>query len=193
VSSLRGNPALKSGEDVIRNMKIPLTVWKKNHVFQEKPGWCGPAICQMIFKVAHMRKTQAEIAKDIYKPWWGTGQSLLFAYLSRYFALVNFKNNGKITDISRHLNKGHIVIVNWWDNLEESEEADGHYSLAIAYNPITKKLILADPSNTRKGIWTIGMKEFDKRWYDYLDVHTKTWTEGWMVWLDPKSKKDDII
>ncbi|OGM18891.1 hypothetical protein A2686_05160 [Candidatus Woesebacteria bacterium RIFCSPHIGHO2_01_FULL_38_10] len=161
--------------------------WKKILKYQEKPGWCGPAIAEMILKSAGIKKTQSEIAKDIYKPWWGTNQQILFAYLSKFFKQVNFRHNSNISHIKYHLKKGHIVVVNWWDDLEE-DDADGHYCIVADYNKNSKKLTLIDPSTSRKGVWNISLKKFNSRWYDYLDIHGSTWVDGWMLWLNPNSK-----
>lgn len=164
-----------------------LTDWKKYHRFQEKPGWCGPAVIQMVLLKCGIKKTQKEIARDVYKSWWGTPQQMILAYLSRFFKIVNYKHNATFADISFHLNKGNIVILDWWDDFEE-DIAEGHYSIATAYDNKLRALTLADPSCDRPGIWTVSDKEFRSKWYDTLDVYDRTWIEGWMLWTDPKSK-----
>jgi hypothetical protein len=161
--------------------------WKKYHRFQEKPGWCGPAVIQMVLLKCGIKKTQGEISRDVYKNWWGTPQQMILAYLSRFFKIVNYKQNATLKDVSFHLNKGNIVILDWWDDFEE-DSAGGHYSIAINYDSKLRALTLADPSNDRPGIWTVADKEFNLKWYDTLDVHDRTWIEGWMLWIDPKSK-----
>jgi len=169
-------------------MQIPITTWKSYHRYQEKPGWCGPAVIQMALLASGIVKTQKEIAKDVYKDWWGTSQQLILAYLSRFFKIVNYKHDATMKDISLHLKKGHIVILNWWDDIDKDDVGGGHYSIAGDYDYKLKGLTLVDPSNGRPGIWTIDGKEFDKKWYDTLDVHDRTWIEGWMLWIDPISK-----
>jgi ABC-type bacteriocin/lantibiotic exporter with double-glycine peptidase domain len=161
--------------------------WKKHLKFQKQSGWCGPAVVQMVLSYNGIKKRQKTIAEAIYKHWWGTGHGLMIAYLSKFFKVVNFKNNATITDVRRHLDKANIVIVNWWDDFSKNE-ADGHYSIIIDYDSKNKLITLADPSRTRKGIWKIKSKEFNSKWYDYLDIHGRTWTDGWMLWVDPKSK-----
>ena len=141
----------------------------------------------MVLLASGIKKCQKEIAKDVYKEWWGTDQQLLFAYLSRFFGNIEFKENAFLSDIENHLKKGHLVVINWWDDLDDGEE-DGHYTLAIGYDKKAKKIKMADPSNARKGIWTMDSKEFNDRWYDTLDVHGKKWIDGWMLWVDPSSK-----
>ena len=164
-----------------------INLWKKYHKFQEKPGWCGPAVIQMVLGKCGIEKTQGEISRDVYKNWWGTPQQMILAYLSRFFKIVNYKHNATFRNISFHLNKGNIVILNWWDDFDE-DIAGGHYCLAINYDNKLRALTLADPSNDRPGIWTVSDRQFRLKWYDTLDVHDRTWIEGWMLWVDPKSK-----
>ena len=162
-------------------------IWKKYCKFQEKPGWCGPAVLQMVLARAGIKKSQGEIAKDVYKKWWGTPQQMILAYLSRFFKIVNFKQNASLKDVSFHIKKGNFVILNWWDDFDENNPG-GHYSLAADYDSKLRALTLVDPSNERQGIWTISDTEFRQKWYDTLDVHDRTWIEGWMLWVDPQSK-----
>lgn len=162
--------------------------WKKYYKSQEKPGWCGPAVIQMVLARVGIKKSQGEIAKDVYKKWWGTPQQIILAYLSRFFKIVNYKQNATFKDVSFHLKKGNIVILNWWDDLDSESAGGGHYSIAASYDHKLKALTLVDPSNDRPGIWTIADMEFNKKWYDTIDVHDRTWIEGWMLWVNPKSK-----
>lgn len=30
--------------------------------------------------------------------------------------------------------------------------------------------------------------DFDKRWYDFIDIQRKKKVSGWMLWVNPKSK-----
>lgn len=161
--------------------------WKKYHKFQEKPGWCGPAVIQMVLASVGIKKTQAEISRDVFKKWWGTNQQMMLAYLSRFFKIVNYKHNATMKDISFHLKRGNIVILDWWDNLDENNQG-GHYSIVADYDHKLRALTLVDPSNERPGIWTIADTEFNKKWYDTLDIHNRTWIDGWMLWVNPKSK-----
>ena len=160
--------------------------WEKLHRFQKKPGWCGPAVIQMVLLAAGIKKTQKEIVKAVYKEWWGTDQQLMMAYLSRFFKIVNFKNDSNFSDIEFHLNKGNVVIVDWMDDFDDGEPA-GHYSIVGDYDKKAKILTLVDPSNSRKGIWNVATVDFNKRWYDTLDIHNRTWVDGWILWVDPKS------
>ncbi|OGM56816.1 hypothetical protein A3A50_03800 [Candidatus Woesebacteria bacterium RIFCSPLOWO2_01_FULL_38_20] len=156
--------------------------------YQQEDGWCGPAVVQMALAVGRIRKTQKAVAKDIYQPWWGTTQQAIHAYLSKYFSRLNSKNNSKISDILYHLNKDHAIIVNWWDDINtDPDDADGHYCLILDYDQKNRKLVLADPSE-RRGIWKMGRKDFNDRWYDAIDLAGKKWIDGWMLWIDPTSR-----
>jgi hypothetical protein len=169
-------------------MRSTIIDWKKTHKFQEKPGWCGPAVIQIALLSCGITKTQKEIAQEVYKDWWGTTQQIMMAYLSRFFKIVNYKHDATMKDVSSHLKKGHIVILDWWDNIDKEDEPGGHYSIVADYDYKLKGLTLVDPSNRRPGIWTISDKEFNKNWYDTLDIHGRTWIDGWMLWIDPASK-----
>lgn len=167
---------------------ITLKDWKKLHRFQKRPGWCGPAVIQMALLASGIKGvSQPQIAKAVYKDWWGTDMQIMIAYLSRFFSKVNYKHDGKIADIAEHLEKGHIVMLDWWDDLD-LESPNGHYSIAGGYDLKTKMLTLIDPSNARQGIWEISAKDFQKKWYDSIDVSDKMWIDGWMLWIDPTSK-----
>jgi len=141
----------------------------------------------MVLAVGGVKKSQAEIAKAVYKPWWGTNQQIMLAYLSKFFKVVNYKHSATTTDISKHLKKGHIVILDWWDKLDE-ESPEGHYSLVGDYDSKAKILTLVDPSKTRKGLWHIAAKDFNPMWYDTLDTNNRTWIDGYMLWVDSTSK-----
>ena len=104
-------------------------------------------------------------------------------------AVIDFKDNASIEDIKQRLNSGYTVVVNWWDNLDASEESpeDGHYSLIVDYDDEAQTLTLADPISSR-GIWRIAQKDFENLWFDFLDPQRKKQVKGWMLWVDPKSK-----
>lgn len=159
--------------------------------YQQKDHWCGPASIQMVLASAGKKVSQEAIAKDVILDWWGTTQDAIYAYLSKYFEKLNFKTNSKLEDLFSHLVKGHTIMVNWWDDLDKEEDADGHYSLILNYDKNAKIVTLGDPSVGR-GIWKMDSKEFNNRWYDYLDVHYKKWIAGWLLWVDPKSVRKGI-
>lgn len=164
------------------------TDWKKFHKFQEKPGWCGPAVIQMALLASGIVKTQEEIAKDVYQEWWGTTHQIMIAYLSRFFKQVSYKQDSTIEDVSQQLEKGYVVILDWWDDIDKEDEPGGHYSIVGEYDQTQNELTLVDPSNGRGGIWNINWEEFSKNWYDTLDVQNQIRINGWMLWVDPASK-----
>jgi len=160
--------------------------WTKHHRFQEKPGYCGVTVCQMVLSVGDINKTQDDIAKDIYFPWWGVSRQIMLAYLSQYFGTVNYKDNCHSKDINFHLQKNHIVVVNWWDS-EQDGIGDGHYSIVSEYQ--NRILTMVDSSNQRNGIWKIPYKEFKYKWYDTLTLDNKIWSTGFLLWVDVNSKR----
>lgn len=167
--------------------KLGKKSWKKLLRHQQKAGWCGPAVIQMVLASSGRRLTQAKIAKDVFLPWWGTTQDAIYAYLSKFFTELNFKKDSTLSDLTYHLERGHIIIVNWWDDLDP-EDADGHYTLLLDYAPEKRKVTLGDPSSGR-GIWKMDSKEFNNHWYDSLDERGKKWVAGWMLWVNPKAKR----
>lgn len=159
--------------------------YKKIFRYQKESGWCGPAVIQMCLLAIGVKKSQKAIAHDVYKSWWGTNQGSIYSYLSKYFKKMNFKENARISDIKRHLDSGHLVIVNWWDDYDaEPNEDCGHYSMVFGYSDKTKKLTLGDPAGNG-GIWKIDYKAFRDKWYDSLDLRGKKWVTGWFLWADP--------
>jgi ABC-type bacteriocin/lantibiotic exporter with double-glycine peptidase domain len=155
--------------------------WAKLHVFQEKSGWCGPAVIQMALAYSGIRKSQKVIARDVYLNWWGTSNEIMITYLSKYFRDLGDKKNSKIKDIQLHFKRGHLIIINWWDN-------DGHYSIISEINSKNKTLTLIDPSCDRCGIWNMNIKKFKKRWFDYVDTRNKIKVNNWFLWINPRSK-----
>lgn len=161
--------------------------WEKIFSFQARSGWCGPAVLRMVLLSGGIRKSQREIANDVYNPWWGTHQQMMFSYLSRFFSRLGYKERARMKDLFYHLEKGRVIVVNWWDDLDPSDPADGHYAVVVEYRKRSDSLTLADPSAGR-GIWEIDKNKFRRRWYDYLDVRQEVEIRRWMVWVDPTSK-----
>jgi ABC-type bacteriocin/lantibiotic exporter with double-glycine peptidase domain len=161
--------------------------WTEHHRFQEKEGYCGVAVVQMILENAGINKSQKNIARYLYKSWFGTPRVLILSYLSKYFNVVNYKTNAKISDIAFHLKRNNIVLVNWFDDNMGQDDGDGHYSLVASCEKGT--ITLVDPSNQRSGIWSMKTKDFSSRWFDYTDLNNRTYSEGYILWLDPKSRR----
>lgn len=161
--------------------------WENYHRRQEKSGWCGPAVIQMALLTGGINISQTEIADYVYKEWWGTPSELIVAYLSKYFKIVDYKTNSSIDDVSFCLNKGHIVIVGWWDDIDEDDFSNGHYSIITEYDNKNKTITLADPSMGR-GIWKIPVEDFKGRWFDTIDTNNRIYIKGLMISIDLKSK-----
>ena len=145
------------------------------------PGMCGSATIWMIMSASRIKKPLWYINYYVYKKFWGVCPQLFIAFLSRYFSLVNFKVGAKISDISYHLNQGHIVVLNWWD------KDNGHYSIVSD----CKKgfLTMIDSSRERDWEWVMSTKELKEVWFDTLTTDDKLYHSGFMLWIDPASKK----
>lgn len=159
--------------------------WRKIYHPQKKSGWCGPAVIQMALASAGIKKTQKEIAKAVYQAWWGTTNHTIIAYLSHFFLNYGSKAQANIKELQTHLKNKHTIIVNWWDDIDESSPPDGHYSLVLDINRQKREITLADPSKDR-GIWKLKIKDFEEKWYDYLDAQKKKIVRNWFLWFDPK-------
>ena len=145
------------------------------------------AVVQMaILAGAEILVSQSDIARDIYISWWGVGQQIMLSYLSRFFEKVNYKHGATIRDIKFHLDKGHIVIVNFWDDFLDGEEGDGHYSIVAE----CKKgiITLVDSSRERDGIWEVPTKIFKHAWFDTIETQNKLYVEGWILWINTESR-----
>lgn len=158
--------------------------WVNIYREQKESGWCGPAVIQMALIAGGIKKPQSVIAKETYHAWWGTTQQTILAYISQYFSNLGVSENSTISSLLQHLEKGRVIIVNWWDNIDPAD-AEGHYSVVSEVKE--NKITLLDPSAGR-GIWKIDRKKFETNWYDYLDVNKKIKLSGWMLWVDPNSK-----
>jgi hypothetical protein len=165
-------------------LKKPIE-WEKHHRFMPKDGMCGSTTIWMILDACGIKKSINEIAKYVHKWWWGTPPQLFVAYLSKFFSVVNYKNGATISDIAVHLKMGHIVVVNFWDKV--NDEGDGHYTIVSEYKDGT--LFMVDSSKEHDAQWGIKGKEFRKIWYDTLTVDDRLYHEGFMIWIDPKSKR----
>lgn len=154
-------------------------------VSQEQSGWCGPAVIQMVLKAAGIDNQQKEIANKVYLRWWGTTQDAMIAYLSQYFKEMGSSQNLGIKEAKKHLSLGRIVVVDWWNDLDGSDEPDGHYSVLLFISP-DNILTLADPS-CDGGFRKIAAKDFIRRWYDYKDFNCNIKSQRWLLWVNPKS------
>ena len=166
----------------------PQINWSSHYVRQED-GWCGPAVLKMVLSAVGIAKTQAEIVADTNISWWGVDTSIMIAYLSRFFSELGFLTGAAIEDIEKHLNKGHFVIVDWWDDLDvdPNDPPDGHYSIVAGVDRGQGTVKLIDPSH--RGIWDMKLSDFDSHWYDYLDVNQKIPQSRWFLRLNPVSRK----
>ena len=135
--------------------------------FQETlhAGMCGPASLKMIFDYYGVEKTEAELAllcgttKEL-----GTNDAGLKKAAESLGFTVEIKNNSSFEDIQTWLDKKVPVIVDWFTRGgNESEIADGHYSVVIGLD--REYIYLQDPEigGSRK----IAREDFMKVWFDF--------------------------
>lgn len=153
--------------------------WSKHHRYMPYSGWCGVATIWTVLHACGIKKSIYEIAWFTLKPWYGVPYSILIAYLNRFLSVVNYRTNASISDISRHLKLGHIVIINFWDH------DDGHY--AIVSHCAKGQLTIIDSSRERDWKYTMTTKELNSKWWDFLS--DSLWHEKLVIWVDPKSKR----
>ncbi len=172
--------------------------WQENiHKFQEKSGWCGPAVWQMAHIAGGDKVTsQEQIAKDIhYDESWGTTLTNMINYANEKFSDRGFKVNSKIEDMEKALNEGKFIIANFM--AEDVIGTGGHYAVVTAIDKQNNTISMADPSTAprkdgKKGVYQMNIDEFEKNWFDYAtpeDEDNKVPTRGWFLWVDPLSIK----
>ena len=147
--------------------------WEKHLKLQENSSYCGVATVQMILDSIGIEKSQKQIARAIYKSWWGTPTDLLYGYLSKYFEYVNYRDYMVIDDLSYYLKMYYAVI---------AHIDMGHYCIVSACNnnDNNKDVTIVDPKD---GIKTISVKSFEKRWFLSEIFRDRTCTGGWLLWM----------
>jgi ABC-type bacteriocin/lantibiotic exporter with double-glycine peptidase domain len=152
--------------------------WAKHFKHQDNDSYCGNAVVQMVLDTIGVQEKQQDIARKIFKPWYGTASDLIWGYLSKYFGVVDYLDHMFIDDLTYCLDKNYIVVV----HLDE-----GHYCIVIEYNK--KSITIVDPHKEENGIDIIDIEDFKKRWYTTMKFRDKIYAGGWMLWVDPESKK----
>lgn len=155
--------------------------WQKHHRYMPHSGMCGSTTIWMILQATGIKRPLWLINYYVYKSWWGVCPQLFLAFLSRYFSTTNFKINASIQDISFHLKQNHIVVLNWWD------KGNGHYSIVSSYEK--GFLTMVDSSKERDWEWVMTTKELKQVWWDTLNTDDSIYHTGFMLWIDPSSKR----
>ncbi|MEI6296405.1 MAG: C39 family peptidase [bacterium] len=135
---------------------------------------CGPASLKIVLNYYGIDKTEKEIAKiaGLVKGIGVDDKGIVKAV--EFFGLkAEIKNECDFKDIENWLKKGVPVIVDWFtrgrSDYDDSEVADGHYSVAFGIDD--KNIYLQDPEigHERK----IDKEDFMKVWFDFTGYFLK--------------------
>ena len=148
--------------------------------FQEtlRGGYCGPASLKMILDYYGIDKTEKEVAlacgrnSDL-----GTDDVSIKNAAESYGFNVEIKNNSSFDDISRWLNKGVPVIVNWFTrgriDYGDEEVPDGHYSVLVGLDD--EYIYLQDPEIG--GLRKLSRDDFMRVWFDFKTDRITSWDD----------------
>lgn len=194
--------------------------WLKVHKRQTKEGRCGAATLYLVLSYAEavLNKNldipgEDKIHSEINVEWFGAPNGICAAYLSRFFSEIGYKSGSTIDDLYFHLSKGHVLIVDWWDDLpwpgdpERSDPlpnpegayfpdvADGHYSIVGGVNPDKNTITLIDPSGSGRDVWDCDLNVFESKWFDYEGMQNNPGLKvaKWFMWVDPSSYHSDVL
>ena len=138
--------------------------------FQETlyQSMCGPASLKMVFDYYGIKKSEREIAKMCnVDENLGTDDRTLKRVAEELGLKVEVKSNSTFEDIQIWLDKKVPVIVNWFTrgraDYEDSEVADGHYSVVVGLEE--KFIYLQDPEIGK--LRKIEKDDFMTVWFDF--------------------------
>jgi len=145
--------------------------------FQEtlNSGYCGPASLKIVLSYYGIEKTEKELAKLCkVKKDLGANDKGIRNVAEKLGFKVKIKNNSSFKDIEAWLKKSVPVIVDWFtrgrNDYQESETADGHYSVVIGLDD--KFIYLQDPEIGR--IRKIKRYDFMRVWFDFKGDYLKS-------------------
>lgn len=135
---------------------------------------CGPANLKIVFDYYGIEKSEAEIARmcNVDKSL-GTDDKILKRVAEGLGFNVEIKNNSTFGNIQNWLDKKVPVIVNWFTrgraDYEDSEVADGHYSVAVGLDD--EFIYLQDPEIG--GLRKLTRDDFLRVWFDFTGRYIK--------------------
>ncbi|QQG43064.1 MAG: C39 family peptidase [Candidatus Daviesbacteria bacterium] len=148
--------------------------------FQESlnKGYCGPASLKMVLDYYGVNKTEKELAKlantttDL-----GTNDQSLKKAAEILGFKVDIKNYSSFEDTKNWLDKKVPVIVDWFTrgrtDYDESEVADGHYSVVVGLDE--EFIYLQDPEIGK--LRKIKKDDFMRVWFDFTGEYISSWPE----------------
>ncbi len=141
-------------------------------------GYCGPASLKMVLDYYGIDKSEEELAlacnrdSDL-----GTDDVSIKNAAESYGLNVEIENNSSFDDISRWLNKGVPVIVNWFTrgriDYGDEEVPDGHYSVVVGLDD--EYIYLQDPEIGR--LRKLSRDDFLRVWFDFKSDHITSWDD----------------
>ncbi len=132
---------------------------------------CGPVSLRMVFEHLgrkYSEKKMISLCKALPKT--GTSHKRMIDEVKNEGFTFIAGNNKSIADITKFLDAGYPVIVNYFNPLVKK----GHYSVVEGYDKDEKVLMLADPANGQD--YTLSWNEFNKLWTNY-----KKTSKHWML------------
>jgi len=133
-------------------------------------GSCGPVSLKIVLDYFGVNKT-TKVLTEMCKTTKENGTSLkniIRAGKDLGFK-VTVKDNTKISDIKRQIDKNIPVIIDWFIDFEKIGFPDGHYSVVFGYDD--KYIYIADPVlGERKFLY----EDFLRCWFDFEGECIKT-------------------
>lgn len=145
--------------------------------FQETlfKSMCGPASLKMVFNYYGIEKSEQEVTELCgTHPDLGTDDQQIKKAAESVDLKVEIKNESSLDDIKAWLDKKVPVIVNWFTrgraDYEDSEVADGHYSVVVGLD--NEFIYLQDPEIGK--LRKIEKEDFMKVWFDFTGEYIKS-------------------
>lgn len=135
---------------------------------------CGPASLKIVLDYYGVNKTEKELA-DLtgLVPGLGVDDTGIAKAVESLDFKIEIKNESSFEEIERWLKKDVPVIVDWFtrgrQDYDDSEVADGHYSVVIGLD--NEHIYLQDPETG--GERKITKEDFMKVWFDFKGQHLK--------------------
>lgn len=153
-------------------MKISLNV----KPFQETlhADMCGPASLKIVTDYYGVNKSEKELAELCnLVPGLGVDDKSIANAAEKLGFKVEIKNEASFEDLENWLKKGVPVIVDWFtrgrQDYDDSEVADGHYSVVIGLDD--EYIYLQDPETG--GERKIDREDFMKVWFDFTGYYLR--------------------
>ncbi|OGY47755.1 MAG: hypothetical protein A2840_01370 [Candidatus Buchananbacteria bacterium RIFCSPHIGHO2_01_FULL_47_11b] len=159
-------------------LKIPYHNQKTDYL-------CGPASLQMVLSFFGQTVSQQSLlkiaglsvtrAKKVGTP---NNKLVVAARRAGFYCYVN--EDATLDEMRYYISIGLPVIVNYVEPVTKA----GHFSVAVGFNRLTKKIILYDPDPTSRQVVKIPEREFLKLWHAGYQKHYR-----WLMVINKKPFK----